>query len=61
MDFVPNHTSDQHEWFIKSLAGEEPYRDYYVWKDGGTAPNNWVRYCIYMLYLHLTSEKCYLF
>ncbi|XP_035693891.1 neutral and basic amino acid transport protein rBAT-like [Branchiostoma floridae] len=33
LDFVPNHTSDQHEWFNKSRAREEPYTDYYVWKD----------------------------
>lgn len=31
MDLVLNHTSNQHEWFQKSLAGELPYRDYYLW------------------------------
>ena len=31
MDFVPNHSSDEHEWFQKSLKREEPYTDYYVW------------------------------
>ncbi|KAK8727919.1 hypothetical protein OTU49_009515 [Cherax quadricarinatus] len=49
MDFVPNHTSDQHEWFQKSVAREDPYTDYYIWADskGGTdnttrqPPNNW--------------------
>ena len=25
MDYVPNHSSDQHEWFSKSVAKEEPY------------------------------------
>ena len=48
IDFVPNHSSDKHEWFQKSLKGIEPYTDYYVWHKGhnvnGTvkAPNNWV-------------------
>uniref|UniRef100_V5I8D9 alpha-glucosidase n=1 Tax=Anoplophora glabripennis TaxID=217634 RepID=V5I8D9_ANOGL len=48
LDFVPNHTSDQHEWFQKSVAKEEGYEDFYVWHDGkvvdGTRvpPNNWL-------------------
>lgn len=49
MDFVPNHSSDQHEWFQKSLQSIEPYTDYYVWHKGKvlpngtvTVPNNWV-------------------
>ncbi|XP_011496996.1 PREDICTED: maltase 1-like [Ceratosolen solmsi marchali] len=46
MDFVPNHTSDQHEWFIKSVNGEEKYKDYYVWLEGREnntkPPNNWI-------------------
>ncbi|KAE9538548.1 hypothetical protein AGLY_005647 [Aphis glycines] len=47
LDIVPNHTSDKHEWFIKSVQKEEPYTDYYVWVDAkyvnGTrqVPNNW--------------------
>ncbi|XP_050079089.1 uncharacterized protein LOC126565930 [Anopheles maculipalpis] len=43
LDFVPNHTSDEHEWFIKSVNNEGNYRDYYVWRNGvGTGtPNNW--------------------
>lgn len=47
MDFVPNHSSDQHDWFQKSVKGIEPYTDYYVWHKGhelnGTKkePNNW--------------------
>ncbi len=36
MDLVVNHTSDEHEWFVKSRAGEEDYRDYYFWRDGRT-------------------------
>ena len=47
MDFVANHTSDQHEWFQKSVDRVPPYADYYVWSDPlpGTQdkpPNNWV-------------------
>lgn len=37
MDLVPNHTSDEHEWFVRSRRGEEKYRDYYYWFD---APQN---------------------
>lgn len=33
-DLIPNHTSDEHEWFKKSRADRNgPYRDYYVWTD----------------------------
>lgn len=44
LDFVPNHTSDQHEWFKASVNGTEEYKDYYIWVDGvpGTPPNNWI-------------------
>lgn len=51
MDFVPNHSSDEHDWFKKSVQRIDPYTDYYVWKDakinrdGSRAPpNNWVRF-----------------
>lgn len=33
LDIAINHTSDQHPWFIKSIAGESPYDDYYIWRD----------------------------
>ena len=50
MDFIPNHSSDQHKWFVESSKGRQgPYADYYVWHDGitlengtRTPPNNWV-------------------
>ena len=44
MDFVPNHSSDQHEWFKKSVEKDPDYADFYVWKKGknGGPPNNWV-------------------
>jgi oligo-1,6-glucosidase len=44
MDLVVNHTSDEHQWFTYSKSSKEnPYRDYYIWKDGeeGNPPNNW--------------------
>jgi alpha-glucosidase len=46
LDFVPNHTSDQHPWFIESRSSRtNPKRDWYIWRDpapGGSAPNNWI-------------------
>lgn len=44
MDMVFNHTSSQHEWFQKALAGDKKYQDYYIFKDpaeDGGVPNNW--------------------
>ncbi len=46
IDFVPNHSSDQHPWFIEARRSRDnPMRDWYVWADGrpGSAPpNNWL-------------------
>jgi alpha-glucosidase len=46
LDLVPNHTSDQHPWFVDARAGvDATYRDYYVWADPspeGGPPNNWM-------------------
>jgi alpha-glucosidase len=46
MDFVINHTSDQHKWFIDSKSSKTAaHRDWYVWKDGkgpDQPPNNWL-------------------
>jgi alpha-glucosidase len=46
MDYVINHTSDQHKWFLESKSSKtNPYRNWYVWRDGqGTnrPPNNWL-------------------
>jgi alpha-glucosidase len=46
LDFVPNHTSEEHEWFVDSRSARTSrYRDWYLWADGATAgspPNNWV-------------------
>ena len=45
LDFVPNHTSDQHPWFQESRSSKlHPKRDWYVWRDpkpDGSLPNNW--------------------
>ncbi|MEB2343786.1 MAG: alpha-amylase family glycosyl hydrolase [Deltaproteobacteria bacterium] len=44
VDWVPNHSSDQHPWFRESRAARDSAkRDWYVWRDGrgGQAPNNW--------------------
>ncbi|ACM05526.1 alpha-D-1,4-glucosidase [Thermomicrobium roseum DSM 5159] len=45
LDFVPNHTSDQHPWFIESRSHRDnPRRDWYIWADpapDGGPPNNW--------------------
>ena len=43
LDMVFNHTSTQHEWFQKALAGEEKYQKYYIFKEGTPdhAPTNW--------------------
>ncbi|MGH9017569.1 MAG: alpha-amylase family glycosyl hydrolase [Acidimicrobiales bacterium] len=46
IDLVPNHTSDQHPWFLESRSSRAAdKRDFYVWVDprpDGSAPNNWV-------------------
>ena len=46
IDLVPNHTSDQHQWFQASRADPDgPMRGFYHWRDpalGGGPPNNWV-------------------
>ncbi len=71
MDLVINHTSDEHEWFQRALAGEEKYKNYYVIKKGveGKLPNNWGNFfadCPWEpfgdpaneeYYLHLFSKK----
>lgn len=49
IDFVGNHTSCEHPWFLESKSSADtasnPKRDWYVWKDGlpgGAPPNNWL-------------------
>ena len=49
IDFVPGHTSSDHQWFQLSAERTSPYEDYYIWANGTTLPNgtvvepnNWV-------------------
>lgn len=46
LDYIPNHTSDQHPWFQDSASSlSSPKRDWYVWREPGpdrSPPNNWV-------------------
>lgn len=46
IDLVPNHTSDQHPWFLASRRSRsDPKRDWYLWRDpapDGGPPNNWL-------------------
>lgn len=46
LDYVPNHTSDQHPWFVDSRSSRQSEtRDWYLWYDGkpdGSPPNNWL-------------------
>ncbi len=46
LDFVVNHTSDKHKWFVDSeLSKTSEHRDWYIWRDGkgpGQPPNNWL-------------------
>ena len=44
VDLVPNHTSDQHPWFVESRSSRDsPKRHWYIWRDGtpDEPPNNW--------------------
>jgi alpha-glucosidase len=46
LDFVPNHTSDRHPWFVESCESRSnPKRNWYIWRDSkadGAPPNNWL-------------------
>jgi len=47
LDWIPNHTSSDHPWFVDARASRESERrDWYVWRDAepdGSLPNNWIR------------------
>jgi alpha-glucosidase len=46
LDFVPNHTSIEHQWFKEARRSrDDPKRDWYIWRDpapDGGPPNNWL-------------------
>ena len=46
LDFVPNHSSSLHPWFLESRSSRHnPKRDWYIWRDpaqSGGPPNNWI-------------------
>lgn len=49
LDYVPNHTSDKHHWFINSVNRVPGYEDFYIWHNGTVdkngkrrPPNNWI-------------------
>lgn len=50
IDLVMNHTSDEHIWFLKSIKKEDPYTNFYIWRDGKMVdgklvpPNNWISF-----------------
>ena len=66
LDLVPNHTSDEHQWFQESRKSKNnPYRDYYIWRDRPVS--NWKSFfsgsaweydeVAEEYYLHLFSKK----
>ena len=48
LDLVPNHTSDEHPWFLESRSSRDnPKRDWFIWRDpapDGGPPNNWLSF-----------------
>lgn len=48
LDLVPNHSSNEHPWFVESRSSRQnPKRDWYIWRDpapGGGPPNNWLSF-----------------
>lgn len=69
LDFVPNHSSNEHDWFQRSIKKEDPYTDYYVWVDPKgydengqpIPPSNWVSFFRYSMWeFNQEREQFYL-
>lgn len=70
LDFIPNHTSDEHPWFLASKANkdarENVFRSYYVWTTGNgenglIQPNNWVHVFILLtVFIKVVSKFIYM-
>ena len=62
MDLVLNHTSNEHEWFKKALSDKNsPYRDYYIFREGKSEPNNWRSIFGGSTWTKIDGEDCYYF
>lgn len=62
MDLVLNHTSNEHEWFKKALSDRNsPYRDYYIFREGKSEPNNWRSIFGGSCWTKIDGEDCYYF
>ncbi len=63
VDFVLNHTSDQHPWFIESKSSRtNPKANWYVWHDGkpnGQPPNNWQSIFGHSAWQYVDTRKQY--
>jgi alpha-glucosidase len=63
VDFVLNHTSDQHAWFVESKSSKtNPKADWYIWHDGkpnGQPPNNWQSIFGHSAWQYVASRKQY--
>lgn len=62
MDLVLNHTSNEHEWFKMALSDKNsPYRDYYIFRQGKSEPNNWRSIFGGSTWTKIDDEDCYYF
>ena len=58
MDFVPNHSSNEHEWFLKSEQREDPYTDYYIWRDRNESNPGYIKvFCMLNSIINITVPE----
>ena len=65
LDFVPNHSSDEHEWFGKSERNEPGFENYYIWHPGKidehtnllVPPTNWLSFFRYSAWKYSNIRK----